>query len=113
VPPPTASAPTLVTPAGSAPAVAPPQSVAAPSSATSGTRPTVPVPQMQSSAAAPSPVTAEPRKSSITPLLAVAAVLVLLAGGYLYWAGRQPSALPAPGAASSAPADAPKAVPAA
>jgi serine/threonine-protein kinase len=89
--PPAAAAPTLVIP------VAP------------GTKPTVAVPLMQPAVASPSSEAAPPRKSSMAPLVAVAAVLLLLAGGYLWWSGRQ---APVSTTASSAPAEAPKAVPA-
>jgi serine/threonine-protein kinase len=82
--------------------------VSAPAAAVAmGTKPTIPVQPNAASAAAPGP--AAPVKSSMVPLMAIAAVLVLLAGGYLVWSGR--SAAP-PESASTAQADAPKATPA-
>jgi serine/threonine-protein kinase len=112
-----AAAPTLVTPvapaaastsAAALPVPAPPAPPVAAASAP-GTKPTVAVPSMQPPVASPSSEAAPARKSSMAPLVAAAAVLLLLAGGYLWWSGRQ---APASTAASSAPAEAPKAVPA-
>jgi len=104
--------PTLVSPPAAKPAPPPPapapvQAAAMPSK---DTRPTVNVPQMAPAIAASVPQPAA-NKSSMTPLIAIAAVLVLLAGGYLWYSGRQ---APPAGSTTAAvtPTEAPKAVPA-
>jgi serine/threonine-protein kinase len=101
--PPFASAPSaVIAPAATAVMPLPSESHAV------GTKPTVPMPQMGSTAVASS--SAAPRKSSMGPLIAVAAVLVLLAGGYLVWAGRRGSTVASTDQTASA--DVPKATPA-
>jgi protein kinase-like protein len=89
--------------ASTSPGGAPPAAVPA-----MGTRPTVSL-QSGSSSAAAVPGSAATAKSSLAPLIAIAAVLVLLAGGYLVWSGRR---TPAPETASTTQPDAPKATPA-
>jgi serine/threonine-protein kinase len=78
---------------------------------TPGTKPTVPVAQQSPASADPSVVAAAQRKpSSIVPLMAVAALLLFIAGGYLVWSQRQSSTPAAP--PPDAQADAPKTTPA-
>jgi serine/threonine-protein kinase len=75
---------------------------------TPGTKPTVPVPPEAQAAASPGTVESAQRKpSSIVPLMAVAALLLFIAGGYLVWSQRQ-----SPAPATPSQADAPKATPA-
>lgn len=99
-------------PSSTGAATAPPQPAATaamsavPGPAATGTKPTVPVPQIAASAASS---TGTPRSASMVPLIAGAAVLVLLAGGYLVWSGRQGAG---PATSSMAQVDAPKATPA-
>jgi len=99
--PPPVAAP-LPVPAAAAPVAAVPKSAA-------DTKPTVAQPAMAPSVAAPVPPS--PQRSSIAPLIAVAAVLLLLAGGYLAWSGRQtPDTTTA--TVTNPPADAPATTPA-
>jgi serine/threonine-protein kinase len=80
-----ASAPPVAAPL---PMQAPAAPVAAVPKSAADTKPTVAQPAIAPAVAAPLPPSPQ-RSSSIAPLIAVAAVLLVLAGGYLAWSGRQ------------------------
>ena len=107
-------------PVAAPPVPAPAAQVAAVPKSAADTKPTLAQPVVAPPVMPPSvspPVTTTPqRSSSIGPLIAVAAVLLLLAGGYLAWSGRQTpettnatAAIPPADAPSTTPASAPPA----